>query len=69
MEDVSNPIIIDQFYCDSQKPCQNQVLNVFVLNDISIYNTIDKLTCVVEKGKYDKMCVVLCGHYRHLQLR
>ncbi|PHU21258.1 hypothetical protein BC332_06365 [Capsicum chinense] len=24
MDDVSNPIIIDQFYCDSQKPCQNQ---------------------------------------------
>lgn len=25
MEDVANPIIIDQFYCDSSKPCQNQV--------------------------------------------
>ncbi|XP_039041067.1 probable polygalacturonase At1g80170 [Hibiscus syriacus] len=24
MEDVSNPIIIDQFYCDSPKACQNQ---------------------------------------------
>ncbi|CAH9071201.1 unnamed protein product, partial [Cuscuta europaea] len=24
MEDVSNPIIIDQFYCDSPKSCQNQ---------------------------------------------
>ncbi|KAM1215081.1 hypothetical protein ACFX13_011782 [Malus domestica] len=23
MENVSNPIIIDQFYCDSPKPCQN----------------------------------------------
>lgn len=26
MEDVANPIIIDQFYCDSPKSCdQNQV--------------------------------------------
>ncbi|KAL6512138.1 hypothetical protein OROGR_021735 [Orobanche gracilis] len=24
MDDVSNPIIIDQFYCDSTKTCQNQ---------------------------------------------
>lgn len=24
MQDVSNPIIIDQFYCDSPKSCQNQ---------------------------------------------
>ncbi|TYI94258.1 hypothetical protein E1A91_D02G190800v1 [Gossypium mustelinum] len=24
MEDVANPIIIDQFYCDSAKTCQNQ---------------------------------------------
>uniref|UniRef100_A0A2C9UU84 endo-polygalacturonase n=3 Tax=Manihot esculenta TaxID=3983 RepID=A0A2C9UU84_MANES len=24
MEDVANPIIIDQFYCDSPKACQNQ---------------------------------------------
>ncbi|KAG9149876.1 hypothetical protein Leryth_023449 [Lithospermum erythrorhizon] len=24
MEDVSNPILIDQFYCDSPKSCQNQ---------------------------------------------
>lgn len=26
MHNVSNPIIIDQFYCDSQEPCANQVL-------------------------------------------
>lgn len=26
MEDVSYPIIIDQFYCDSPTSCQNQVL-------------------------------------------
>ncbi|KAJ9554423.1 hypothetical protein OSB04_018468 [Centaurea solstitialis] len=25
MEDVANPIIIDQFYCDSPKSCKNQV--------------------------------------------
>lgn len=25
MEDVANPIIIDQFYCDSPNPCGNEV--------------------------------------------
>jgi galacturan 1,4-alpha-galacturonidase len=25
MENVSNPIIIDQYYCDSRQPCANQV--------------------------------------------
>ena len=25
MENVSNPIIVDQYYCDSPKPCKNQV--------------------------------------------
>lgn len=25
MQDVANPIIIDQFYCDSPSTCQNQV--------------------------------------------
>ncbi|KAH6785682.1 hypothetical protein C2S51_038137 [Perilla frutescens var. frutescens] len=28
MEDVANPIIIDQFYCDSPKSCQNQTSGV-----------------------------------------
>ncbi|GFP81437.1 probable polygalacturonase at1g80170, partial [Phtheirospermum japonicum] len=26
MDEVANPIIIDQFYCDSPKSCQNQVI-------------------------------------------
>lgn len=30
MENVSNPIIIDQYYCDSRKPCSNKVY--FVLH-------------------------------------
>ena len=25
MQDVSNPILIDQFYCDNPTSCQNQV--------------------------------------------
>ncbi|XP_058074494.1 probable polygalacturonase At1g80170 isoform X2 [Magnolia sinica] len=30
MNNVSNPIIIDQYYCDSQIPCPNQTLSVKV---------------------------------------
>ncbi|KAK1356426.1 Polygalacturonase [Heracleum sosnowskyi] len=32
MENVSNPIIIDQYYCDSQLPCQNQTSALQVKN-------------------------------------
>ncbi|OVA10089.1 Glycoside hydrolase [Macleaya cordata] len=32
MENVSNPIIIDQYYCDSLLPCQNQTSSVTVGN-------------------------------------
>ncbi|KAL6137727.1 hypothetical protein ACLB2K_063016 [Fragaria x ananassa] len=32
MDNVSNPIIIDQYYCDSQLPCLNQSLAVKVEN-------------------------------------
>ncbi|XP_028779116.1 probable polygalacturonase At1g80170 [Neltuma alba] len=32
MENVSNPIIIDQFYCDSPHPCRNQTSAVKVEN-------------------------------------
>ncbi|CAJ2661351.1 probable polygalacturonase At1g80170 isoform X1 [Trifolium pratense] len=37
MENVSNPIIIDQYYCDSRDPCKNQTLAVQVGN-ISFIN-------------------------------
>ncbi|XP_062156018.1 probable polygalacturonase At1g80170 isoform X2 [Alnus glutinosa] len=32
MENVSNPIIIDQYYCDSRQPCANQSLALKVEN-------------------------------------
>ncbi|KAJ6308807.1 hypothetical protein OIU76_018404 [Salix suchowensis] len=32
MENVSNPIIIDQYYCDAQMPCANQTSAVKVEN-------------------------------------
>ncbi|XP_074312634.1 putative polygalacturonase At1g80170 isoform X2 [Silene latifolia] len=34
MENVTNPILVDQYYCDAPDPCQNQTANVNV-NDIS----------------------------------
>lgn len=37
MENVSNPIIIDQYYCDSHKPCPNKTCAVNVEN-ISFVN-------------------------------
>lgn len=30
MKNVSNPIIIDQNYCDQKTPCQEEVINVQV---------------------------------------
>ncbi|XP_015067865.1 probable polygalacturonase At1g80170 [Solanum pennellii] len=32
MENVSNPIIIDQYYCDSTKPCSNKTSNIHIDN-------------------------------------
>ncbi|XP_055827871.1 probable polygalacturonase At1g80170 isoform X2 [Solanum dulcamara] len=32
MENVSNPIIIDQYYCDSTEPCSNQTSNIRIDN-------------------------------------
>ncbi|KAJ7962880.1 Pectin lyase-like superfamily protein [Quillaja saponaria] len=37
MENVSNPIIIDQYYCDSRHPCKNQTSAVKV-EDVSFIN-------------------------------
>lgn len=31
MENVSNPIIIDQFYCDSPSKCEDQVSYICIL--------------------------------------
>lgn len=37
MEDVKNPIIVDQFYCDQKGECPEQVINLlsFLLNIFS----------------------------------
>ncbi|KAK9751049.1 hypothetical protein RND81_02G237900 [Saponaria officinalis] len=39
MEDVKNPIIIDQFYCDSTTPCANQTSAVKI-SDIKFKNIV-----------------------------
>lgn len=47
MEDVANPIIIDQFYCDSPKSCENQVSSKFlstIFEISSIYQKFQILT-------------------------
>ncbi|KAH9624322.1 hypothetical protein KSS87_005236 [Heliosperma pusillum] len=43
MEDVQNPIIIDQFYCDSFTPCANQTRAVQI-SDISYLNIFGTTT-------------------------
>lgn len=31
MVNVTNPIIIDQFYCDQDKPCKEQVIIIIII--------------------------------------
>lgn len=52
MQNVSKPIIIDQYYCDSPVPCQNQV--PFLLQ-LLYYSVLSSLK------------IVLCLQCRHLQ--
>ena len=50
MDNVDNPIIIDQFYCDSPKSCQNQVQIPFSVLDsyLTIYYLITILVILSE---------------------
>ncbi|KAF3680715.1 putative polygalacturonase [Capsicum annuum] len=53
MENVSNPIIIDQYYCDSMEPCANQTSNI----------GIDKVSFVGIKGTSatEKAITIACS--------
>lgn len=52
MEDVANPIIIDQFYCDSPKSCENQVPSKF----LSIINLNQKFCIGMKCDMYHLIC-------------
>lgn len=40
MEDVENPIIIDQFYCDSPTTCESQVLSSLEIQNLASNQTV-----------------------------
>ncbi|XAR65079.1 Polygalacturonase, partial [Bertholletia excelsa] len=60
MEDVSNPIIIDQFYCDSPVPCQNQTSAVEI-SEI-LYRNISGTSKSKNAMKFACSDTVPCSH-------
>ncbi|OMO76680.1 Glycoside hydrolase, family 28 [Corchorus olitorius] len=60
MEDVANPIIIDQFYCDSPKPCQNQTSAVQISQ--IMYRNISGTTKRKEAMKFACSDTVPCSN-------
>lgn len=65
MENVSNPIIIDQYYCDSLFPCPNQVMIEFqhvILKDITTEKRGCRASLISEKT--DDSSVLLCCYVR-----
>ncbi|OMO78244.1 Glycoside hydrolase, family 28 [Corchorus capsularis] len=60
MEDVANPIIIDQFYCDSPKACQNQTSAVQISQ--IMYRNISGTTKSKEAMKFACSDTVPCSN-------
>ncbi|KAG6708242.1 hypothetical protein I3843_06G065700 [Carya illinoinensis] len=60
MEDVSNPIIIDQFYCDSPKACQNQTSAVNISQ--IVYRNISGTTKSAKAMKFACSDTHPCRH-------
>ncbi|KAH9627202.1 hypothetical protein KSS87_020748 [Heliosperma pusillum] len=58
MEDVANPIIIDQFYCDSPDPCSNQTSAVQISQ--VMYRNITGITKSKEAMKFACSDTVPC---------
>ncbi|XP_043706687.1 probable polygalacturonase At1g80170 [Telopea speciosissima] len=59
MEDVANPIIIDQFYCDSPKTCQNQTSAVQISQ--IMYRNISGTTSSMKAMKFACSDTVPCS--------
>lgn len=74
MDNVANPIIIDQFYCDSPKSCDNQVrdlCSVTIISDKMIYN--DRFLgfreiCNFSKESVPSILSIIRSIYRLVQL-
>ncbi|KAK2977498.1 hypothetical protein RJ640_016126 [Escallonia rubra] len=60
MEDVSNPIIIDQFYCDSPTSCQNQTSAVAISQ--IMYQNISGTTKTAKAMQFACSDTVPCSH-------
>ena len=53
MRNVSNPIIIDQNYCDRKEPCHQQVINQLIIpNIISFFATLIYYVYIYDQYKY-----------------
>jgi len=64
MDNVDNPIIIDQFYCDSPASCQNKVhipssIPLFLLDTSDTLLLITILVMLSEFWKIIKFCAFL----------
>lgn len=60
MEDVANPIIIDQFYCDSPKSCRNQTSGVEISQ--IIYKNISGTSKSPKAMRFACSDTVPCNH-------
>ncbi|CAH2066578.1 unnamed protein product [Thlaspi arvense] len=60
MQDVANPIIIDQFYCDSPSTCQNQTSAVHITE--IMYRNITGTTKSAKAIKFACSDAVPCSH-------
>ncbi|KAG8389652.1 hypothetical protein BUALT_Bualt01G0001200 [Buddleja alternifolia] len=60
MDDVSNPIIIDQFYCDSPTSCQNQTSAVEISQ--IMYRNVTGTSKSVKAMKFACSDTVPCNH-------
>ncbi|XP_019052350.1 PREDICTED: probable polygalacturonase At1g80170 [Nelumbo nucifera] len=60
MDEVENPIIIDQFYCDSPKSCQNQTSAVQISQ--IMYRNISGTTKSAKAMKFACSDTVPCSH-------
>ncbi len=61
MHNVNNPIIIDQNYCDQDKPCNKQVKNFVSLPQAIQNKPYKPLNSLIDKYLLDLICIAALG--------